>query len=394
MNGKPELYRPGTGRGSGPTRIPSSPRIERVRVLMVDDDLVDRLAVRRALEQSDLAAEIVEAGTGGEALAACKAASTPFDCWLLDHDLPDTTGTELTRQLRECGDLTPVILVTGQTGNYHEELLQAAVDAGITDFFPKSDLSPRRIALRIRFAIRIGRAEAESQKSLRAANQATRARDDVLAVVSHDLRGPLHAIGLACEALHDEVSSAAKRYLGAIERASQRAERLITDLLEASAIENGALTLARASVDAAAIVRQATADYELLVKETGGKLTAKLPDGSTLVSADRDRVLQVLGNLIGNALKHARGAPIEISLERTHQDAVIAVRDTGPGITDSELPHVFDRYWHGRTKKGGAGLGLAIAKGIVDAHGGQIVVASKLGAGAEFSFTLPLATPR
>src|SRR5262249_40597594 len=150
------------------------------------------------------------------------------------------------------------------TGQHDEELLQAAVDAGITDFFPKADLSPRRIALRIRFAVRIGRAEAESAKLLAAATQASRARDDVLAVVSHDLRGPLHAIGLACEALRDEISGERTlRYLGAIERQSHRAERLINDLLEASAIENGGLTLARSPVDAAAIVRQATADHEL-----------------------------------------------------------------------------------------------------------------------------------
>jgi signal transduction histidine kinase len=210
--------------------------------------------------------------------------------------------------------------------------------------------------------------------------------------VSHDLRGPLHAISLACEALRDEIPQESLRYLGAIERASVRAERLISDLLEASAIENGALTLNRGAIDAAALIKQVAADHELLAKESGGRIQANLPTEATLVSADRDRVMQVLANLIGNALKHARGAPIEISLDRTGQEARIAVRDRGPGITDSELPHIFDRYWSGRTKRGGAGLGLAIAKGIVDAHGGQIFVASTHGEGAEFSFTLPLAS--
>jgi signal transduction histidine kinase len=359
---------------------------ETVHILMVDDDRVDRLAIRRAIEQSGLTAAVDEVQDATEALE--KVRTNRYDCLLLDHDLPGTSGTELTRKLREKNNLTPVILVTGQQ---NEELLQAAVDAGVTDFFPKGDLSPRRLALRIRFAIRIGRAEAESAKSLATANQAARARDDVLAVVSHDLRGPLHAISLACEALREEVSGSAARYLGAIERASQRAERLITDLLEASAIENGALTLARGTVDASSLVKQAAADHELPAKETGSQITAQVPEESTLVSADRDRVLQVLGNLIGNALKHARGAPIVIELKKNGKDAIIAVRDKGPGIEESALPHVFDRYWHGRTKKGGAGLGLAIAKGIVDAHGGRIEVASKHGEGAEFLFTLPLA---
>jgi len=357
-----------------------------VRILMIDGDVIDRLAIRRAIEQSELAAEIDEVTTADEALA--QVAAKPYDCLLLDHDLHGTSGIELTKRLRSNGNVAPVVFVTDQQ---NEELLQAAVDAGVTDFFPKRDLSPRRLALRIRFAIRIGRAEAESARSLAVATRAARARDDVLAVVSHDLRGPLHAISLACEALRDEVSGDAARYLGAIERASARAERLIRDLLEASAIESGALTLNRGTVDAVAIIKQAAADHELLAKESGGLIVAHVPDEATLVSADRDRVLQVLGNLIGNALKHARGAPIDISLRRNGKDAIIAVRDKGPGITDAELPHVFDRYWSGRTRKGGAGLGLSIAKGIVDAHGGKINVASKQGEGAEFSFSLPLA---
>jgi signal transduction histidine kinase len=360
----------------------------RLRLLVIDDDLVDRLAIRRAIEQSGLDASIDEAADADDALA--KVSRDAYDCLLLDQDLPGQSGIELAKQLRARGKLMPIVFVTGRQA---EELLLEAIDAGVTDFIPKTDLSPRRLGLRIQFATRIGKAEAESAQAVARATAAARARDEVLAVVSHDLRGPLHAISLATEALRDEVQGPAARYLGAIERASARAERLITDLLEASAIENGALTLARAPVDAGAILRQAAADHELLVKESGAKIIAHIPDDPVVVQADRDRVLQVLGNLIGNSLKHAKGTPIDLVLERKDGEALIAVEDHGPGIPPSELPHVFDRYWTGRAKRGGAGLGLAIAKGIVAAHGGSIAVDSKQGDGAKFIFTLPLARP-
>lgn len=356
-----------------------------VRLLVVAAAEVERLAVRRALEQSALTvSQLDEAAAADSGLVQAR---TPYDCLIIDQDLAGVSGIELTRQLRAKLVMTPVVLLTARAD---DELLQAAADAGVTDVFPKSDLSPRRLELRVRFAIRIGRAEAESVRAVDAAQQAARARNDILAVVSHDLRGPLHAISLAAEALRDEIPESSKRYLGAIERSINRAERLIVDLLEAAQIENGALLLNKGTIDAISLVNQAAQDHELLAKETGGVIVAQLPGEPTLVAADRDRVLQVLSNLIGNALKHARGSPIEIGLRRNGKDATFVVRDGGPGISDSELPHIFDRYWSGRIKKGGAGLGLAIAKGIVDAHGGKIAVASQHGKGSEFTFTLPL----
>lgn len=357
-----------------------------LRLLVADGDPVDRLAIRRAIEQSGIAASVDEAGNSSELFG--KLSEATYDCVLLDENLPGMAGVEVAAKLRAEGVRVPLVFVIGQ---HDEDLLQRSVDAGITYFIVKLDMSPRRLALRIQFAIRIGAAEAESMRSVENATAAARARDEILAVVSHDLRGPLHAISLACEALRDEITGPQARYLGAIERASVRAERLISDLLEASAIENGALALAPGPVDAGAILRQAAADHELLAKEHGGKIIAHIPDEPITVSADRDRVLQVLGNLIGNSLKHAKGTPVDISVERADGKAVIAVRDHGPGIAHHELPHVFDRYWSGRTKKGGAGLGLAIAKGIVSAHGGAITVDSKHGEGARFAFTLPLA---
>ncbi len=178
---------------------------------MIDDDPVDRLAIRRAIEQSTLDAAIEEVADPDDAMA--KLALARFDCLLLDQDLPGQTGIALATQIRATGNLVPIVFVTGRQT---EDQLEEAADAGVTEFISKTDLSPRRLAMRIAFAIRIGNAEAESARLLEEATAAARARDEILAVVSHDLRGPLHAISLAAEALRDEMrGGSAVRYLGA-----------------------------------------------------------------------------------------------------------------------------------------------------------------------------------
>lgn len=239
-------------------------------------------------------------------------ATATFDCLVVDSDRPDTTGTALVTAIRTADIEAPILVVTGRKD---EAIENALLEAGATDYLPKDDLTPQRLARRLRFAVRVGRAEANTARALADITAAARGRDDVLAVVSHDLRGPLSAIGLACEARRDEVTSASgTKLLGAVERSTTRAERLIRDLLDVSKVENGGVDVDPRAIDARTLVSQAATDHALVIKESGGTLSVKLPDGAVEVSADRHRIQQVLANLILNALTHATGSPIEITL--------------------------------------------------------------------------------
>ncbi len=229
-----------------------------------------------------------------------------------------------------------------------------------------------------------------------ARKQAERARrqaqDEMLGIVSHDLRGPLNAIGLACDALASglEPDDHAK-CVSAIERATQRCERLIKDLLGVAHIESGRMTLEIRYFDVRDLVQQVCRDHELAAKAARTPLTMSIPDEPAPIAGDRDRLHQVLSNLIGNALVHARGSRIEIGVALRGAEIVIAVADDGPGIPAAELPIVFERYRQGVRHHGGAGLGLAIVKGLVEAHHGTVMVTSALGHGARFEVALPRA---
>jgi len=220
------------------------------------------------------------------------------------------------------------------------------------------------------------------------------AQEEVLAVVSHDLRGPLNSISLACDGLASGIPADQHREcVLAIERATQRCERLIKNLLGVAHIESGRFELDLHTLDACELTRSIYLEHQMEAVAAGCSLTASIPTDPILVRGDRDRLEQVLSNLLGNAVVHARGAAIEVTVARRDEDVVIAVADTGSGIPADELPRIFERYRQGKHHHGGAGLGLAIVKGLVLAHGGTVTVRSEAGRGARFEVTLPAEPP-
>jgi PAS domain S-box-containing protein len=233
------------------------------------------------------------------------------------------------------------------------------------------------------------------------AQRAIRTRDDFLAVVSHDLRNPLSSILTAAALLltafpASEQGALDKRKAELILRAAQRMLRIIGDLLDVAAIEAGRLSVETRRCTAGALVRSAVEMEHGLASAKPLVLESAFPAGGRFeVLCDRERVLQVFANLLGNAIKFTRpGGAITVRAEPRDGDALFSVTDTGPGIPPEQIPHVFDRFWRAKeTARMGTGLGLTIAKGLVEAQGGRIWVESRVGAGTTFFFTLPLAPP-
>ena len=232
----------------------------------------------------------------------------------------------------------------------------------------------------------------DNARLYRDAQRATRARDDVLGVVSHDLRNPLSAIAMCARVLADAppADDPTRRDLArTIHESTAWMSRMIQDLLDVSAIEAGVLAVIPELERVAPIIDRAVALFARSAEERGVEIVIDA-GGESWVRADAERMVQAVANLIGNALKFTpSGGKIVVSARGHGAEVEIAVEDTGSGIAERELPHIFDRYWHTSGRQGGAGLGLAIVSGIVSAHGGRVSVASTPGAGSRFSLFIP-----
>jgi signal transduction histidine kinase len=216
---------------------------------------------------------------------------------------------------------------------------------------------------------------------------------DVLGTVAHELRNPLTVICLSAASIslatHDASILADLR---AMELATARMERLLGDLTDVARIDSGTLRIVKRPHDIGALLREVLCSYEPLFSSRSIKFSIKVSTEGIHASFDHDRIVQVLSNLLGNAMKFTQGGGVvALEVEREADMVVFTVRDNGPGIPQAALAHVFERFWQLESEgPRGLGLGLHICENLVQAHGGRMTVASELGKGTTFGFALPL----
>ena len=298
---------------------------------------------------------------------------------------------------------------TKADGGEHSELecpVQIALGSGATVRVPDDVLwrkdgtsfpvqlivSPMKDIQKVRGAVLTFTDMTDIRAAEAALRDAVRARDEVLAVVSHDLRNPVGTIAAAAELMADVPMPPARQaeHLEIIGRAANRINRLIQDLLDVAQIEAGGLSVRLEPVDLAEVIEEVVSQMRWESNEERVQLLVRVPTDLPAVHADRDRVVQVLANLIGNGLKFTpAGGRVTISATLLPDGVRVGVADNGPGIEPEMERHLFDRFWKGHaTGTRGSGLGLAIVLGILEAHGSAIQVETEVGRGSTFSFTL------
>jgi signal transduction histidine kinase len=229
-------------------------------------------------------------------------------------------------------------------------------------------------------------------------NVGIRARDDMIGIVSHDLRNPVNAVKMLTGVMLDRrgqepLSTEMGNYASVIRQAAEQMDELIQDLLDVTRVEAGKLAVTLKSVNTEEILSDILRTLAPVAAEKKIALRLNAPDDLPNVLADRERFSQAISNLVGNAVKFSQpGGEITVRVAVLDKEFLFSVSDKGQGMTAEQLSHAFDRFWQSsRTDRQGAGLGLAITKGIVDAHGGRIWAESSPGAGSTFYFTLPIA---
>jgi signal transduction histidine kinase len=394
---------------------------ENLSILLVDDDEVDRLTVKRALQKSELQVNLTEVVKGEEALAILK--QKQFQIILLDYRLPDADGLSLIHEIRELEIDTPSIVLTGQG----DELIAVEImKAGAADYLSKNIISSELLTKSINNAIRVYRAELAAKlanRKLKQTNellilknqelerqkhqiklqniqlqQSYRLKSEFLATMSHELRTPMNAIMSFSQLLLRQypapLSSQQTEIVQRIFNNSQNLLNMIEEILDFSKIESGKFELSCEELDLENLVNLTVEELRSLVLTKQLNLTTDCQITNSLIISDRNCLKRILINLLGNAIKFTQEGAISVKISEINPDTIeIAISDTGIGIAPEHLQTIFQAFRQidqSLTRKyAGTGLGLAITDSLVKMLDGNITVTSELGKGSTFQVQIP-----
>jgi two-component system, sensor histidine kinase and response regulator len=367
------------------------------RILLIDDDAIDRQMVRRALKASTLQHTLVEAPDGASGLAAAQRET--FDCVLLDYRLPDVDTYELLGILISSeGGHQPVVILTGETD---QDVPLRLMRAGALDYLAKDEASPANLSRAIRYAKARRAFVTELEDKSRKLDNLNRLKTLLFSIIAHDLRNPFQLIlglskSLSKGVANKDPASVERRAQGVVEAAT-RAHALMESLFSWANVQitsqDVTLTPVRLDMVADEILR------EFAERANDKRLSLTSQCNDVWVLAHRDMLLVILRNLVGNALKFTLpGGSVDIAASSGENVIEISVSDTGLGMTSDQLADLFklDRRSStiGTGGEAGSGLGLLLCRDLVELQSGHVSVTSQAGKGTTFQFTLAPAVPQ
>jgi signal transduction histidine kinase len=369
------------------TQIPQLSDAAEVRILLIEDNPGDARLIREMLTEVTHAAPPQLSRADRLAAGIAALAKDGADVVLLDLSLPDASGIDTFRRLQAKAPELPIVVLSGLDD---ESVAIRAVQGGAQDYLVKGHVDGPTLLRSVRYAIERKRLEADRR-------ELERQRDEFFAGVSHDLRTPVAAIKASIEAVlanePADLPPALHRLLVNIDLATDELARLVNDLLDLARLEAGRIDLRLVEFDLREIAQRAVQGIEPLAEQRGQRMTFDMPDQPLLARIDPERLTRALANLLANAQAYGRaGGTIALALRSTDSETQLAVTDDGPGIPVAEQELIFNRFYRSPTNvacREGTGLGLPIARRLVELHGGRIDVESSPGAGATFCIVLP-----
>jgi two-component system, sensor histidine kinase and response regulator len=366
------------------------------KVLIVDDDEIDRLAVIRAFKGADFQTELTEAIDCATGITF--ATADQFDCIFIDYRLPDGNGIELLQQLRDRGIRVPIVSLTGQSD---DRVAVELMKAGASDYLSKAQISPAQLRQVFQNVMRVHNAEVAMEVAHQQREELLAQKEEFIARMTHDLQTPLvganRMLDLLCDDVFGELPAQAKSNLKTIKRSNQDLLQMVRNLVESYTYDANAKQFNFILVDLTQLIAEVVSELTPIAVTKNLELTAKFldrdrPDANFQIAGDRLELKRLMTNLIGNSLKFTDIGKISIELTPCIPDlptVTMAISDTGNGISANNLANLFERFRRGNHKRSNSGLGLYLCKQIVEAHGGIISVRSQVGEGSTFSVEFP-----